>query len=446
MSRLPVLIPGILTLAVIALVSAPAGAQQRWSEGPEYTVVRNPQALDARVIGAWNLWISGTVDHVTDGRSVYQRYTPGTGRGLLLIASDGRYTWGPSRGRLREIRPYFAMDHLRYWLLTDETGSYVITYETEGKSVRMLHASGGILATGERRGGSVASTPTSPTSPTTSPRPGAPDSPVNPLGVEWQTGGSSSSAPPPVTGSSSATSGGNPLGVEWQTTGSSAGAVPPATSPTIRSNPLGLEWRTNASTSPTTSTRPEPAPAAAPDPGAPKPGAPKPEAPKPEAPKPESPKPVTPKPAAPKPEAPKPGTPKPAAPKPEAPKPEAPKPGVQQPVAPTPAVDLVGVWRYQQMRFGPGSDGAMSVQGTLVLRPDGTYSQELHIGQFVNPYNGTYTTSEAQVHVVNPVREERWIVQRQGDELLIALQGSSPLTVYTLKLQKACTTGASCER
>ena len=97
------------------------------------------------------------------------------------------------------------------------------------------------------------------------------------------------------------------------------------------------------------------------------------------------------------------------------------------------------------MRFGPGVDGEMGVRGTLILRPDGSYRQDLYIGEFVNPYTGSYRVSGSAVHVVNPVREERWSVRREGDRLLLTLTGTTPQTVYTLELRKECAAGAPCD-
>lgn len=379
-----------ILLLTIALHATSAGAQQRWSEGPEYTVVERPRALDGRLVGSWDLWISGGVDYLTDGRDVYQRFTPGTGRGRIVVRRDGRYQWGESSGRLVEVRPYFAQDHLRYWLLKDQTGSYLLTYDERGTPFRILHTVGGVMATGERAGGSkVASSPAPSNPPTPKPDEAQPAQASNPLGVEWRGGASAAPAPLPTQP--------NPLGVEWQ---GSTSASPAPTS--TRSNPLDVEWRTAA---------PAPASPAAPT-SPPEPVRPEPVRPEPVRPEPVSPAPVNP-----------------------------PVPAVGGG-----AVPVAGVWGYQKMRFGPGTDGEMPVRGTLVLRPDGSYRQELLIGEFVNPYSGSYSVAGSDVRVVNPSHEERWTVTREGERLLITVAGTTPPVVYTLELLKPCAPGAACDR
>lgn len=418
-----------VALVTLLLAVAPATAQQRWSEGPEYTVVQKPQPVDRRLVGSWDLWISGGVDYVTDGRDVFQRYTPGAGRGRIVVGGDGRYQWGSYTGRMVEVRPYFAQDHLRYWLLRDQAGSYVVTYEDGGALLRILHSSGGIMATGDRpgaarNGATQAMAEPAPASPAPSQAPA--HTGMNPLGVEWR-GAQPAPTQAPSTRSAPATSAvaSNPLGMEWRS-GASSNPPPAATR---QPNPLGVEWHTAA-----TPARPSPSPVPPPPPTEPMPatGSPAPARPSPSSPAP-APTPIpTP-------------TPTPAPSIPDGPPSSSPGASPVVPAAPvvSDAVAIAGVWGYRKMRFGPGVDGEMSVRGTLTLRSDGSYRQELLIGEFVNPYTGSYTQAGPEVQVVNPSHEERWSVRREGDRLFITVVGTTPPIEYVLELMPDDPTGGA---
>src|SRR3546814_20042004 len=50
--------------------------------------------IDARIVGAWEVWIPGSVYYTTDGLRIAQHYQPGAAMTRLEIASDGRYRSG----------------------------------------------------------------------------------------------------------------------------------------------------------------------------------------------------------------------------------------------------------------------------------------------------------------------------------------------------------------
>ena len=138
----------ILACAVLPLGAAAAQTQQ-WST-PTRTeqvdprrmeraeVVANPRPFDARLAGAWELWVPGGVWYQSDGRTIYRRYSPGAAMNRLQIASDGSYAWNGRRGRLVEVRPWHAQAGVRYYQLPHPAGGTYDLYLCTGPAVERL--------------------------------------------------------------------------------------------------------------------------------------------------------------------------------------------------------------------------------------------------------------------------------------------------------------------
>lgn len=307
-----------LTLAVAALPAAAAAQNTPVWSTPTRTeqvdparmerapVVSKPGPIDRRLVGAWDVWISGAVTYRTDGRAVYQRYEPGAAMNRLQISTDGRYQWGDRKGRLVEVQPWHAQEGRRYWRIANAQGTEYEFYYADGdKLVVLFGGVGGHAATGTRLSGSPGATSASGGASAASsfaagdrveiewsgrwfggrivradkgrylvsydgydrswdewvaparlrrpaaapaPAPGAarPASPATPATPAPTSGPARPAAPSAPAG--------NPLGVEWVGGGSSSATSRPS-QPTAGSNPLGVEWAgTNAR--PATDARP----------------------------------------------------------------------------------------------------------------------------------------------------------------------------------------------
>jgi hypothetical protein len=268
-------------------------------------VVARPGPLERMLAGSWELWVPGGVWYSSDGRSVYQHYTPGAAMNRLTIRADGSYQWGGQKGRLVEVRPWFAQEGQRYYAVSMNASTrYMARWDAAKDQLLMFFwGVGGHAATGARIGKAPAAPPASPTAPTT---------PV-------PTPGALATAPQPA---------GNPLGVEWV---SSSPAVPapaqtaaPSVDPACAPNALGVVWAQCKSTTPPA----PPAPAASP---------------------------------------------------------------------------LVNNWRYAsvQARTASGEvrDHSAQTQGTLALRADGSFSQELRIGTQRLARSGRYQVDGERIHL-----------------------------------------------
>jgi hypothetical protein len=188
-----------------------AQTAQQDSRSPD---VPRPGPFDRRLVGAWDVWISGAVTYSTDGRSVYQHYEPGAAMNRLEIRPDGGYRWGKKEGRLVEVLPWHHQADRRYYRVVHASGTdYDLYYGSGDKLVVLFGGVGGHASTGTRLSGSggaaqTASTTSAPApvrqSPTGAASGGAPS---NPLGVEWAGSGNGKTK---ASGTAS-----NPLGVEW---------------------------------------------------------------------------------------------------------------------------------------------------------------------------------------------------------------------------------------
>ena len=337
--------------------------------------VANPGPIDARIVGAWDVWIPGAVYYTTDGVRVNQHYQAGAAMNRLEIARDGSYRWGDARGRLEEVRPWHAQADRRYFRVVHASGDeYEFYYGSGDKLVVLFGGVGGHAATGTRLGGARPA-PTSAPAPAPAPAPAG----NNPLGVEWVGNNAGSNANPPAPATN------NPLGVEWR--GNNAPAPQPATG---GQNPLGVEWRSG----PATGATPPPAP----------------------------PPPVTPAdPVAPAP---------PVAP---------PDPVAPTPPATGLAAALTDRWRYIGAAYhGNGRvDNAPDVGGTLEFKPDGEYVQSLVIGGIGNNITGRWRVADDRVVTSylwrgQPASDRMSVhLSADGKRLTLVTDGS-PKAYYTL--------------
>lgn len=117
--------------------------------------VPNPGPLETRLVGEWELWVPGGFWYSSDGRNVYQHYTPGAAMNRLVIRADGSYRWASAQGRLVEVRPWHAQPDRRYYRVQAESGSeYEIYWDSSSDRLLMLFGGvGGHAATGSRVSG-----------------------------------------------------------------------------------------------------------------------------------------------------------------------------------------------------------------------------------------------------------------------------------------------------
>lgn len=236
---MPRILTGVAWATLAALGSAPSPAAEQVDRSrmdrAELVVPAGP--IDPRIVGAWDVWIPGSVYYTNDGRTTYQHYQPGAAMNRLEIGADGRYRWGQASGRLEEVRPWHHQPGRRYWRVRHAQGSeYEFYRDDQDRLIVLFGGVGGHAATGTRLSGSPDATAPDAgrgQAPTKQPAVRQPASGStrsgqatdNPLGVEWRTGNTPTQPSQP----------GNPLGVEWRGSGSGGKATP--------DNPLGVEWR-----------------------------------------------------------------------------------------------------------------------------------------------------------------------------------------------------------
>lgn len=141
---------------------APSGSGQ-WSQ-PTYTqqvdprtmdnpdIVAMPGPLHPGIVGTWDLWVPGGMWYSSDGSRVYRNYTPGADMNRLHIQADGSYRWGSYRGRLTEVKPWFAQAGERYYAVQmDSNTRYMARYDPgTGKLNMFFWGVGGHAASGTR--------------------------------------------------------------------------------------------------------------------------------------------------------------------------------------------------------------------------------------------------------------------------------------------------------
>jgi hypothetical protein len=115
-------------------------------------VVEKPGPLEAGIVGKWELWVPGGVWYSSDGRSVYQKYTPGAALNRLVIAADGTYQWAQQKGRVVEVRPWHAQPERRYYRVVQAGGAEYDFYldAKQDKLVLLFGGVGGHAASGTR--------------------------------------------------------------------------------------------------------------------------------------------------------------------------------------------------------------------------------------------------------------------------------------------------------
>lgn len=127
--------------------------------------VARPGPIDARVVGAWDVWIPGSVYYLSDGRRVTGHYQPGAAMNRLEIAADGGYRWGTRRGRLEEVLPWHAQPGRRYYRVAHASGDEYEFHHGDGDTLVVLFGGvGGHAATGTRLAGAGPATTTAPAS------------------------------------------------------------------------------------------------------------------------------------------------------------------------------------------------------------------------------------------------------------------------------------------
>ncbi|HEX5581138.1 MAG TPA: hypothetical protein VFX39_06130 [Gemmatimonadaceae bacterium] len=437
-----------LTLAVAALPAAAAAQNTPVWSTPTRTeqvdparmerapVVSKPGPIDRRLVGAWDVWISGAVTYRTDGRAVYQRYEPGAAMNRLQISADGRYQWGDRKGRLVEVQPWHAQEGRRYWRIANAQGTEYEFYYADGdKLVVLFGGVGGHAATGTRLSGSPGATSASggasaassfaagdrveiewsgrwfggrivradkgrylvsydgydrswdewvaparlrrpAAAPAPAPgaaRPASPASPATPATPAPTSGPARPAAPSAPAG--------NPLGVEWVGGGSSSATSRPS-QPTAGSNPLGVEWvGTNARPAPVT-------PPAPPEPAPPPP----------------------------------------------------PPTTTRGSTDAALAAALTDRWLYRAVAFvgnGTTTSETRGVSGSLVLEADGSYAQSLVIGGIGNNVKGSWRVEEGRLVTTYVWRgtqtTDRFELQlgADGKRLTLVLRGTT-VAYYTL--------------
>lgn len=150
-------------VATVPIASASDGQQVDPRSMERAARVPDAGPIDARIVGAWEVWIPGSVYYTTDGLRIAQHYQPGAAMNRLEIASDGRYRWGDRQGRLEEVRPWHAQADRRYFRVVHASGDEYEFYYRAGDTLVVLFGGvGGHAATGTRLGGSAAAPGTAP--------------------------------------------------------------------------------------------------------------------------------------------------------------------------------------------------------------------------------------------------------------------------------------------
>jgi|GEM_PF-3099835 len=156
-----------LALALLVLPGAPLAAQTTgvWSTAPrteqvdpnkmdEPDMVSTPGPIERMLVGTWDLWVPGGFWYSSDGTRIFQHYTAGAAMNRLTIEADGSYRWGSHKGRLVEIRPWFAQPGDRYYAVAmNESVKYMARWnKQEDKLSLFFWGVGGHAATGTRVG------------------------------------------------------------------------------------------------------------------------------------------------------------------------------------------------------------------------------------------------------------------------------------------------------
>src|SRR5690606_26663920 len=102
--------------------------------------------------GEWEVWISGAVTQRAIDDMVVQSYQPGASMNNLKIDSDGSYTWGSVKSKLKLSKPWYAEANRDYFTVTDKSGNEYEFYHKKDtdKLILLFGGVGGHAATGHR--------------------------------------------------------------------------------------------------------------------------------------------------------------------------------------------------------------------------------------------------------------------------------------------------------
>lgn len=108
--------------------------------------------LPETIPGEWDVWISGAVTYRAQDAKIVQEYTPGAAMNRLRIEKHGAYSWGESKGKLQEVRPWYAEEGKQYFRISDLKGNtYDFWHKPETDQLILLFGEvGGHAATGSR--------------------------------------------------------------------------------------------------------------------------------------------------------------------------------------------------------------------------------------------------------------------------------------------------------
>lgn len=100
--------------------------------------------------------------------------------------------------------------------------------------------------------------------------------------------------------------------------------------------------------------------------------------------------------------------------------------------ATTSAAKLVNTWVYQSLVFtnpdGTNTNATGDVSGTLTFRADGTFKQDMRIGDFVNAVDGRYTVTGDQLETAYT-----WGGREEKALYTFSIQGGTRLEMIRLK-------------
>jgi hypothetical protein len=139
------------------------GERPRWSDAP-YTpqvdpadmdnpaVVERPAPLPAGIAGDWRLHVPGGVWYSQEGDRIMRNHSAGASLNRLIIRGDGSYDWAGRRGRLMEIRPWFAQPGERYFAVRmNADNQYMARYDSDQDRLNLFFwGVGGHAARGDR--------------------------------------------------------------------------------------------------------------------------------------------------------------------------------------------------------------------------------------------------------------------------------------------------------
>src|SRR5690606_111510 len=387
-----------LVVMGLVLVASTAFAGERAADPREMDRAlrgARPGPLDPRVVGAWDVWIPGSVYYLSDGRQVTGHYQAGAAMNRLEIQADGSYRWGERRGRLGEVQRWQHQPGRRYYRVVDASGNEYEFYLGDGDKLVVLFGSvGGHAATGTRLAGATVSARPGTAAPT--PAPAATVAAGAKVQIKW----GNAWYPGRVLRVDGARYlvGYDGYGSTWDEWVDSSrikadGGPSPAPSPTAPApaapapsptadNPLGVEWRTASPPAPS-------APAAPATPATP-----------------------------------------------------SPEPPPAPPVAPEAPASLpvVDRWKFIAASYHGGGrvDNAADVSGMLVLDEDGSYDQTLVIGGIANVISGTWRQAGERLTLSylwrgQPTSDTYTMHLRADGKQLTLVRPGSPTVYYTLE-------------